>query len=113
MLPEYYLTSWVPSDPGFAASCLEAESYLPRYQALAKDLNIHIVPGTTLTQRHSASGFASSPELHNMAYLPAAGTGEILASSRSVTCGIPSGGSSPQASSPRIRRSICPFRALT
>ena len=45
VLPEYYLTSWVPSDPGFAASYLEAESYLPRYQALAKDLNIHIVPG--------------------------------------------------------------------
>ena len=46
MLPEYHLTGWVPSDPKFAKLALEWESYLKKYQALAKELSINIVPGT-------------------------------------------------------------------
>ncbi|KAI1434082.1 carbon-nitrogen hydrolase [Xylaria sp. CBS 124048] len=46
VLPEYHLTSWVPDEPGFKASCKESSAYLQKYQALAKELHICIVPGT-------------------------------------------------------------------
>ncbi|KAI1330164.1 carbon-nitrogen hydrolase [Xylariaceae sp. FL0255] len=47
VFPEYHLTSWIPEDPRFIAVCAEssASDYIERYQALARDLNIHIVPG--------------------------------------------------------------------
>ncbi|KAK0631452.1 carbon-nitrogen hydrolase [Immersiella caudata] len=76
VLPEYHLTSWAPNHPTFKDSCRHAESYLPRYQQLAKDLNIHIVPGTIITHHPSEN----PTELRNMTYLIAAGTGEILTS---------------------------------
>ncbi|KAF3015876.1 hypothetical protein E8E14_008742 [Neopestalotiopsis sp. 37M] len=46
VLPEYHLTSWVPDDPKFKQSCSEAMPYLSKYQDLAKELKICIVPGT-------------------------------------------------------------------
>ena len=46
MLPEYHLTGWVPSDPNFAAQASEWRIYLQKYQILAKELSINIVPGT-------------------------------------------------------------------
>ncbi|KAI1843747.1 hypothetical protein JX266_010006 [Neoarthrinium moseri] len=46
VLPEYHLTSWVPDDPGFKASCADWKHYLAKYQNLAKELSICIVPGT-------------------------------------------------------------------
>lgn len=46
VLPEYHLTSWVPDDPNFKQSCTEAMAYLSKYQDLAKELRICIVPGT-------------------------------------------------------------------
>lgn len=93
VLPEYHLTSWVPEHPDFVASCAESLAYLPRYQALARELNIHIVPGTIVEPveqvRSAAPGTsiddeteASNPpvtELRNMAYFIAASTGDILA----------------------------------
>ncbi|KAK4446451.1 carbon-nitrogen hydrolase [Podospora aff. communis PSN243] len=75
VLPEYHLTSWAPEHPNFKESCQDAEAYLPRYQELAKELNIHIVPGTIIVQPPGEPA-----EMRNMAYLIAAGTGDILMS---------------------------------
>jgi predicted amidohydrolase len=72
-------------------------AYLPRYQALARELNIHIVPGTIVESVKRArpagtpgstidgevDGEASSPpdtELRNMVHFIAASTGDILSS---------------------------------
>jgi predicted amidohydrolase len=78
MLPEYHLTSWCPENPAFASACTESTAFLARYQALARELNINIVPGT-ICEVHPAS--SSSPEdkgeIRNMAYFVAAGTGAI------------------------------------
>jgi predicted amidohydrolase len=46
VLPEYHLTGWVPKDPGFVGLCDEWEVYLKKYQDLAKECKICIVPGT-------------------------------------------------------------------
>lgn len=46
VLPEYHLTNWLPKDPSFAGLCDEWETYLKKYQELAKECNICIVPGT-------------------------------------------------------------------
>jgi predicted amidohydrolase len=50
VLPEYHLTSWVPSDPEFSSLCAQSQKYLDSYCALAKELNINIVPGTIIHQ---------------------------------------------------------------
>ena len=55
VLPEYHLTSWVPSDPAFPSLCAQTQKYLDSYCALAKELNINIVPGTVLEQRPDGS----------------------------------------------------------
>jgi predicted amidohydrolase len=60
VLPEYHLTNWVPNDPGFIPLCAQYQTYLDAYQALAKELNICIVPGT-IVGKHG-------DELHNVAY---------------------------------------------
>ena len=52
-------------------------TYLPRYQALARELNISIVPGT-ICEVHKVGSDES--EVRNMAYFISAGTGEITAS---------------------------------
>ena len=98
VLPEYHLTAWVPEHPDFVAACAKSVAYLPRYQTLAQELNIHIAPGTivepverarsaaaTTTPRSAidgeVDGEASSPmvtELRNMAHFIAASTGDIL-----------------------------------
>lgn len=46
MLPEYHLTNWLPKDPNFAGLCDQWETYLKKYQDLAKECGICIVPGT-------------------------------------------------------------------
>ncbi|KAL9050249.1 MAG: hypothetical protein Q9162_006751 [Coniocarpon cinnabarinum] len=46
VLPEYHLTNWLPHDPKFAALCKDWQQYLRRYQDLARECNICIVPGT-------------------------------------------------------------------
>lgn len=48
VLPEYHLLNWVPDEPGFKDACAHWETYLERYQALAKECRINIVPGTIL-----------------------------------------------------------------
>ncbi|KAI1329871.1 carbon-nitrogen hydrolase [Xylariaceae sp. FL0255] len=93
VLPEYHLTSWIPEHPDFAACCAQSMGYLPQYQALARELNVHIVPGTIVeavermespaTTPADRSGNVVSPspsitELRNMAYFISASTGQIL-----------------------------------
>ncbi|KAH7243814.1 hypothetical protein MRS44_017206 [Fusarium solani] len=46
VLPEFHLTSWEPEHPDFFAATIESKPYLANYQALARKLNINIVPGT-------------------------------------------------------------------
>ncbi|KAK4224629.1 hypothetical protein QBC38DRAFT_511618 [Podospora fimiseda] len=85
ILPEYHLTSWVSSSPSFASCCdYSSKLYLPKYKLLAKELNIHIVPGTIIISTTTTSSTTTPQEtqLCNMAYLIAAGTGKILASYR-------------------------------
>lgn len=60
MLPEYHLTSWVPDDPSFINACADSATYLQKYQGLAKELKICIVPGTIVE--------AEGESLQNIAY---------------------------------------------
>ncbi|KZM27166.1 uncharacterized protein EKO05_0004696 [Ascochyta rabiei] len=46
VLPEYHLTNWLPKDPSFVGLCEQWETYLRKYQDLAKECGICIVPGT-------------------------------------------------------------------
>lgn len=103
VLPEYHLTSWGPDHPDFLAACAASEAYLPKYQALARECNISIVPGTICEARSPPSppmtttdkeeeGEAATQTLNeekeeerksqlcNMAHFIAAGTGEIVGS---------------------------------
>ncbi|KAI1175638.1 carbon-nitrogen hydrolase [Nemania sp. FL0916] len=48
VLPEYHLTSWVPDEPGFKDACNESLPYIQKYQDLAKELKICIVPGSII-----------------------------------------------------------------
>ncbi|KAK8192556.1 hypothetical protein M8818_007726 [Zalaria obscura] len=56
VLPEYHLTNWVPHDPGFKEACGQWRIYLEKYQALAKELNISIVPGTIVELHRDEDG---------------------------------------------------------
>lgn len=50
VLPEYHLTGWCPEDPAFSSVAQDmSASYLTKYQALATELQICIVPGTIVT----------------------------------------------------------------
>ncbi|KAI1366879.1 carbon-nitrogen hydrolase [Xylaria arbuscula] len=60
VLPEYHLTSWAPDQLGFKDACADALPYLQRYQNLAKELHICIVPGTIMESDGDA--------LQNIAY---------------------------------------------
>jgi predicted amidohydrolase len=46
VLPEYHLTNWLPKDAAFIGLCDQWEVYLKKYQDLAKECGICIVPGT-------------------------------------------------------------------
>ncbi|KAK3384012.1 carbon-nitrogen hydrolase [Lasiosphaeria ovina] len=100
LLPEYHLTSWCPEHPDFVSASAESAAYLARYQALATELNINIVPGTICMPNppraedpaadEEGRGGGSSVvvklpdgtpvELWNMAYWISAGTGAIAGS---------------------------------
>ena len=51
VLPEFHLTNWLPAEPKFAAACADWETYVRKYQALAKELKICIVPGSIVRPR--------------------------------------------------------------
>ena len=40
------MTSWAPEHSEFVSACRESVAYLPKYQDLARELNINIIPGT-------------------------------------------------------------------
>ncbi|KAF2016114.1 carbon-nitrogen hydrolase [Aaosphaeria arxii CBS 175.79] len=54
VLPEYHLTNWLPKDPNFIGLCEQWETYLKKYQELAKECEICIVPGT-IVETHSGA----------------------------------------------------------
>ncbi|KAI6758789.1 hypothetical protein HG530_011029 [Fusarium avenaceum] len=78
ILPEFHLTSWVPEHPEFVSASKKSNDYLSKYQDLAKELNINIVPGT-ICEVHQVPD-SKDEELRNMTYFLAAGTGEICGS---------------------------------
>ncbi|KID77923.1 Nitrilase/cyanide hydratase and apolipoprotein N-acyltransferase, partial [Metarhizium brunneum ARSEF 3297] len=63
VLPEYHLASWVPDAVEFASIAAQSAPYLEKYRALAKELNMAIVPGTLLEPETSSGG-----GLANVAY---------------------------------------------
>ncbi|KAI9793069.1 MAG: hypothetical protein M1816_000967 [Peltula sp. TS41687] len=50
VLPEYHLTGYAPQDPHFKEAARQWKEYLQRYQDLAKECKINIVPGTLMVQ---------------------------------------------------------------
>lgn len=79
VLPEFHLTSWVPDDPNFISASRESALCLAKYQDLARELDMNIVPGT-ICEVHPMIPIeqaGKTVELRNMAYFLAAGTGEI------------------------------------
>lgn len=80
VLPEFHLTSWAPRREGFLDSNRASTVYLAKYQDLARELDINIVPGTICEPcdpEEGASSDDSTTEWRNMAYFIAAGTGDI------------------------------------
>lgn len=74
VLPEYHLLNWVPTDPKFNEACSQWQTYLQKYQDLAKECNINVVPGTII-ELHDAG--TPRERLLNVAYF-ISNTGEIL-----------------------------------
>ncbi|KAK5169651.1 uncharacterized protein LTR77_005628 [Saxophila tyrrhenica] len=74
VLPEYHLLNWVPHDPKFKEACGHWRTYLKKYQDLAKECNINIVPGT-IVELHDEG--TDNERLLNVAYF-IDNTGEII-----------------------------------
>ncbi|KAF4119980.1 Carbon-nitrogen hydrolase [Geosmithia morbida] len=85
VLPEYHLTSWAASDDDFGRASRYSESFVPRYQDLARTLDISIVPGTICYSHDEPASSSSTTttttttahRFRNVAHFIAAGTGEI------------------------------------
>ncbi|RAR07927.1 carbon-nitrogen hydrolase [Stemphylium lycopersici] len=54
VLPEYHLTNWKPKDPDFLGMVENCAGYLSKYQELARECGICIVPGT-IVESHRES----------------------------------------------------------
>lgn len=74
VLPEYHLTAWAPESEKFAELCGQGKHYLEKYQELAKELSICIVPGTIVQRVKDNQG---NEILLNVAYFLGK-NGEIL-----------------------------------
>ncbi|KAK1755628.1 carbon-nitrogen hydrolase [Echria macrotheca] len=68
VLPEYHLTSWCPEHPDFVSATIESASYVSRYQDLARELGINIVPGTICDVSSPSGEGEGEKEMRNMAY---------------------------------------------
>ncbi|KAF2268032.1 carbon-nitrogen hydrolase [Lojkania enalia] len=66
VLPEYHLTNWLPKDEKFVELCEQWETYLKKYQELAKECGICIVPGTIVETHKGAE--KEEDRLLNVAY---------------------------------------------
>ncbi|KAJ5669858.1 hypothetical protein N7462_010928 [Penicillium macrosclerotiorum] len=78
VLPEYHLSGWVPNDPHWAIQAGDSAKYLANYQALAKELDICLVPGTIIEKQ---MGPGESTLFYNTAYF-ISNNGTILGSYR-------------------------------
>ncbi|QQK43604.1 Nitrilase/cyanide hydratase and apolipoprotein N-acyltransferase [Penicillium digitatum] len=78
VLPEYHLSGMVPTDPLWAVQAGQSAQYLAKYQSLAKDLQICIVPGTII-ETHTGSD--QSTLFYNTAYF-ISNDGTVLGSYR-------------------------------
>jgi predicted amidohydrolase len=65
VLPEYHLLGWLPQDSEFKEACSHWQTYLIKYQDLATECQINIVPGTIL-ELHDAG--SEDEKLLNVAY---------------------------------------------
>lgn len=74
VLPEYHLLNWLPHDSKFKEACGHWQAYVDKYQALAKECNINIVPGT-IVELHDEG--TDDERLLNVAYF-IDNTGEIV-----------------------------------
>ena len=74
VLPEYHLLNWLPHDAKFKEACSHWRTYLEKYQALAKECNINLVPGTLVELRNQGK---DDEVLLNVAYF-ISNTGSIL-----------------------------------
>ncbi|KAK5625071.1 hypothetical protein RRF57_000787 [Xylaria bambusicola] len=77
ILPGNHLTSWEPDHPDFVTRCWEALDYIPRYQALARELHVRIVLGTTVVPSDTASSNSEGTELDFKHYSIAATSGAL------------------------------------
>jgi predicted amidohydrolase len=75
VLPEYHLTNWLPNDPKFAALAEDWKTYLTKYQDLARECKICIVPGTIVESHKGAE--KEEDRLLNVCYF-ISHTGSIL-----------------------------------
>jgi predicted amidohydrolase len=60
------LTNWVPNTPGFLDLCDQWETYLKKFQDLAKECKTCIVPGTILERYQEKK--SEEGKLLNVAY---------------------------------------------
>lgn len=97
MLPEYHLTGWYPEDSQFAILAQTAYQYVSKYQELAKELKINIVPGTIVTvdpkspppgASNGTTSSAKPPVLLNIAPFISY-TGELLGSYTKANLWLP------------------------
>ncbi|KAJ4158692.1 uncharacterized protein LMH87_009208 [Akanthomyces muscarius] len=68
VLPEYHLQGWVGSRDVLLPCAAQSATYLARYQALARELQLCIVPGTLLEDHSSPSDAHDEPPIANVAY---------------------------------------------
>lgn len=68
VLPEYCLTNWLPDDPKFREIVGQSESYLQKFQALAKQHKINLVPGTIVERANVDGDEEGDDRLVNNAY---------------------------------------------
>lgn len=72
------MSAWAPEDPRWAQQAGDSAKYLANYQALAKELNICIVPGTIIEKE---AGPDQSIRFYNTAYF-ISNTGDVLGNYR-------------------------------
>ncbi|ATY66747.1 Nitrilase cyanide hydratase and apolipo N-acyltransferase [Cordyceps militaris] len=68
VLPEYHLQGWVGRREALLPCARRAAEFLGRYQALARELGVCLVPGTLLEDVSQASDAHDEPSLANVAY---------------------------------------------
>ena len=112
VLPEYGLTSWAPHSSAFPSVCrLAATRHLARFQALARELAIALVPGTFVEEEPApATAACPSPspsEPPSREPSPAAGT----AAERTRQPGEAEGPGTAGDAETVVRQNVCYFIA--